>query len=373
MAFKLFLRISAVLSYLIPKKRGYYVFIPVHNKQKLSGNIRALLMHLLNKHPELDAGLIALNKNLSPGEKLPRDKRPLKAKWKILWAGLRAEHLIMDAGALVFSQGHFSVIQLWHGAGFKKLGLLNKNSHGKLLEGFQQAYAQYALVVASSETNRQKQNDSFNTDKAVITGLPRNDVFFNGGIEPGKLHQKYQLNGFERIITYVPTYRDFETTPPFSDGFWQKLDEVLEQQNALFVVKKHPWEKYLEVPSGFDHIRDLSDQVGDVQELLVLTDLLISDYSSIMTDFAITGKPILVYAYDLETYIKKCRTLYYDLEDVLPKPLIRAEKDLLEKLMDESWLESPDVKQDNEKFRKTFHYYFDGGSSERVLDEISKL
>src|SRR5699024_3966255 len=111
--------------------------------------------------------------------------------------------------------------------------------------------------------------------------------------------------------TYAPTFRDFETAPPCSPGFWKKLNEYLVANNEFFVVTKHPLDLYLKIPGHYSNIDDWSEKIDDVQNLLLITDLLISDYSSIVTDFVLTGRPILTYAYDFEVFKQKCRSIYY--------------------------------------------------------------
>src|SRR5699024_4605719 len=146
-----------------------------------------------------------------------------------------------------------------------------------------------------------------------------------------------------------------------------------EANNAVFVVKKHPWDRHLKVPQNLKNIIDLTHEIADVQELLVITDSLITDYSGIMTDFAITGRPILLYTYDLEEYLANCRTFYYDIKEILPKPFIYEEKELLDKIKDSAWQQDPEVQESYKKFQQKFHQYLDGNSSKRVMEEIKKL
>lgn len=370
--YELFLSIWATASYIVPKKKGYYIFIPLHDTNKFSGNIKSLILYANSNYDSERINLVCFNKNIRQ-EARENNIKVISNFLLAFWATLRAEHIIIDASTLAFSKGNFSLIQLWHGAGFKKLGLLNKNTNDEFKGRLGRHYNKYKLVVSSSESNQKKQNDSFGTTTAKITGLPRNDIFFENKDYFEEIKIKYNIDKYEKIITYVPTFRDFETVAPFSNEFWEQLQNVLNDQNALFVVKKHPWDKYLKIPEGYSRIVDLSNKVSDVQELLLVSDLLISDYSSIMTDFAITSRPILIYMYDYEQYIENCRTLYYDLRKVLPKPYVNDEQDLLEKIKNESWMETEKYKKNYNQFREKFHRYFDGDSSKRVMEEIMKL
>ena len=70
---------------------------------------------------------------------------------------------------------------------------------------------------------------------------------------------------------------------------------------------------------------------------MIITDLLISDYSGIITDFVITDKPVILYMYDFQLYLENCRSMYFDLEEILPKPFVFKEEDLLEKIINSDW------------------------------------
>src|SRR5690554_653525 len=368
----LFFFMIGILSYVVPKEKNLYAYLPIHDKNKFSGNIRALFLYSTINHPEITNVLITTNSKVYDEVK-KMGYQVIHNQLKTVWCMLKAEHLIIDATTNTLFFGRFSIIQLWHGTGFKKVGLLNNNADKNDLKRFNKHYKKYGFVVANSESDSIRKNDTFGRGIALTTGSPRNDFFFSDKMQVGLIKEKYGISNFEKIITYAPTFRDFETTPPFTDGFWIKLNKQLKQSNSLFVVKKHPWDKYLNVPDNFSNIKDLSVLVADVQELLLISDMLISDYSSIMTDFAITNKSIIVYNYDYEQYEKTCREMYYDLEEVLPKPFVKDENDLLEKISDLSWTQEILAKESYASFRNKFHYFLDGNSSERVLAEIMNL
>lgn len=129
-----------------------------------------------------------------------------------------------------------------------------------------------------------------------------------------------QLETYSRIISYAPTFRDFETTEPFFESFWRSLQDFLDRTNQVFIFKTHPEDRNLKVLSNFKNIKDLSHIVDDPRELLLISDLSIS--SSLTTDFTLTGKPTLIYAYDFEGYKNNCRSIYYDLEEIISKPFV---------------------------------------------------
>lgn len=362
------------LSFISPKKKGLLVFSPWHNRPRLSGDIKSLLRYAAKNykgdivliHSRTEDSTILRNKNIKIAKNL----------FSTYWNLARAELVIIDASIPPYANWNLSIIQLWHGVGFKKVGLLNRHNISKpdLYKKLKRHYRQYVLVTAASKDDAEKKNKAFETNVTTITGSPRNDIFFNGSSRRfSDVQNKYKIQEYSNIISYTPTYRDFKTLEPFSNAFWKALNNYLVNTNTLFIIKKHPWDKYLIPPTHYDHIKDFSTKIDDVQELLTITDLLISDYSSISTDFSITGKPILFYMYDLEKYLESSRSFYYDLEEILPKPFVYKEQALLDKIRDQSWVQAEEYQESYQNFRNRFHKYLDGNSSQRVFEAMKNI
>jgi CDP-glycerol glycerophosphotransferase len=111
---------------------------------------------------------------------------------------------------------------------------------------------------------------------------------------------------------------------------------------------------------------DVSDAL-DTAGLYLAADVLVTDYSSAMTDFAITGKPILLYTYDLEHYRNDLRGFYFDLEQIAPGPLLRTSAELVDALAGVADLAAEHA-DSYARFRRTFCSLEDGRASDRVLD-----
>jgi len=368
------LRLLRGLSYLIPKKSGMLVFQQRHNQNQFSGNIKALVLYAHKNYKNGSIYVVSDSKTLYhevASYRIPVIGNKILSYWYIL----RAEFLVIDSTISKYTGWNLKIIQLWHGTGFKNIGLLQDSiikDRYKFLK-FKKHYSQYKLVVATSEDDQKRKQGSFGISNVVVTGSPRNDVFFEEESYFETLKNKYEIASFDKIISYTPTFRDFKTSAPFTDSFWSRLNDHLVSTNFLFIIKKHPWDKYLEVPKEYSNIRDLSKVCVDVQELLLITDLLISDYSGIITDFAITNRPILLYVYDWDIYLKTCRSMYYNIENILPRPFVQHEEELLERIIGNDWFNTPQAQQNYKQFRNKFHKYLDGNSSERVMNEIVRI
>lgn len=369
---KLFYGFRNYLSFVVPKKNNYWVFRQGYGESKFTGNIRALMLYLKENYPEIKIVLVSFD------ERVIEEASVLGFKTKgnhitMNIAYLRAEYIFIDSNDMDFANGKYSFIQLWHGSGFKNVGLLNHRPSEKKREILKQNYKKYKLITTTSESDSEKQNKSFNTDVSVVTGYPRNDLFFESKNYFKVIKKKYNLEKYRKIITYAPTFRDDKTKVPFSIEFWDELNDYLVETNSLFVVKKHYMDQFLKVPIHFENIVDLTFQIDDVQELLLITDVLISDYSSISTDFVLTGRPIFIYAYDLQDYMNNCRSIYYNITEVLPQPFLHTDMELLAAIKDENFSDKPITKASYIKFQTLFHKYLDGNSSKRVVEEVLKL
>lgn len=365
-------QVFRLLSYIIPKQKGLLVFQQWHNKDQFSGNVKNLILYAKDNWGQ-DV-LYVGNKRICD-EAGKEGVISIYGLLRTYWVKIRAEYLIVDASIPKYYNWNIKIVQLWHGTGFKNIALLNGNNikRERLYKKLKKHYQKYHLIVATSEADKKRKEDSFASQRVIVTGSPRNDLFFETLEYKNGLKNKFRIEKYDRIIIYTPTYRDSKTQSPFSDTFWERLNQYLASSNTLFIVKKHPWDTYLEVPSHLGYIKDMTKEISDVQELLIISDLIISDYSGIITDFAITNRPILLYMYDFQEYLQTNRSFYYDLEKILPKPFVYDENDLLNKIMDLSWMEDATYKKSYEMFRNEFHQYLDGNSSARVLDAIRKI
>lgn len=363
----------SIFSYLVPKKKGLLVFRPTHDKKKYSGNVKSLQLYINEHHPEFQT-VLASGSNQMTKEAQGFKVKTASSLWGISWHYLRAQHIVIDSSGEEFKRGRYSIVQLWHGSGVKNTGYLDPNYFDSDNIKENKLFRRYKLFIATSPSDRQKRLDSFRVENVQVTGYPRNDVFFEDEEYFLKLKKKYGLDKFSKIITYAPTFREFKTKEPFSAEYWEKFNDYLKEIQGFMAVKKHPWDNTLNVPDHLTNIKDLSHQVKDIQELLLFTDVLIADYSSLITDFGITRKPILVYAYDLEEFMETCRSMYYNLEEVMPQPFIKNQEQLLNAIMNlEQWQAQDEVKESYQVFLDTFHTYLDGNSCQRVVSEIHKL
>ncbi|MEH7374546.1 CDP-glycerol glycerophosphotransferase family protein [Neobacillus drentensis] len=248
--------------------------------------------------------------------------------------------------------GNCITVQLWHGVPLKRIGddAIGFQSQESIINTIKKnKMDNYSFYIASSPENAEKllsafQSFSITEDKILSIGQPRNDFLIEQK-EHSFLYKKKLYDLFpdiigKKIITYMPTFRD-KTGKNFSFRLLkgkdqEKLRNILEKHNAVILEKNH----YAESGPGQDNTVNLPNIVSltnvpfDSQELLVATDLLITDYSSCYFDFLLLDRPIIHYAYDYQSYGNIDRGFYYDLENVCGGSLVISEEELVNSLED---------------------------------------
>ncbi|MBC1419328.1 bifunctional glycosyltransferase/CDP-glycerol:glycerophosphate glycerophosphotransferase [Listeria fleischmannii] len=265
------------------------------------------------------------------------------------------------------------VIQLWHAAGaFKKFGFSSIGSLDSNTEEFERAaHSLYSKVVVSSKEIVPFYADAFHVpEKNVLPlGVPRTDKFFDEDYKEyvhAYFEGKYPLTKGKKIITYAPTFRG---GPSERQTFLMQLNirRLIEKlgDEYIIILKMHP-----SVTRGVGIPYDLQEQAynmskEDINDVLIYTDILITDYSSVVFDFSIMEKPTIFYAYDLEDYLEE-RNFYYQFEDFVPGPIVRTNDELIEEI---KTMKNYDVEKIR-AFKNRFFDDTDGCASERIVREL---
>jgi CDP-glycerol glycerophosphotransferase (TagB/SpsB family) len=384
-----------LLSFLIPKKKNLVVLIGMYDGQFL-GNVKYMSLYLygLKQNSQDNCKFYFLTENKDVFNQLKKNHMPvlLYPRIKSLIILLRTAILVVDSGEWFRKfKFHFlyksKKVQLWHGVGLKfiQLDLFNKKRGGNLLCKIKRIirgnYPTYDLVISTSKFYTENLFKScFQSNAIIEAGYPRNDIFFREldqftllNIDSESYHKMTTLKskGY-KIVLYAPTFRD-SGRDILSDGAinFDKLDEFAIDNNILFIFKFHP--------TGFeDNLITIRkniisyDNSKDIYPLLPLSDLLITDYSSIASDYLLLNKPIIFFPYDIQEYITKDRMLQFDYDSFTPGPkcLTQAE---LENEITKILIQNRDtytVKR-QELLNLAFDYN-DGNSTKRIWNYIKE-
>ena len=273
-------------------------------------------------------------------------------------------------------------IQTWHGTALKRLGYDIEHNGGNAMytrsdlryKNDLDAVRYYSMVSPSPFMTKVYKSafnlDQINPDCQIWeTGYPRNDRLSNAtSAEITKLKKKYGLPEDKKILLYAPTWRDNQHKAGKGYLFDNNLDFTFLREKLgdnyvilfrahYFIANNFDFEKY----AGF--VRDVS-KVEDINDLYLISDILITDYSSTFFDYAILKKPIIYYMYDLADYRDKLHGFYLSPDD-LPGPITENMTDLVEAI-----LKTPEVNSKYREFIKKYCPYDDGKASERLADKI---
>lgn len=276
-------------------------------------------------------------------------------------------------------------VQCWHGTPLKKLGYDLKNtrnamnSEDEIHNKYKTDAKKFKYILSPSKFASEKFSSAWNLksigkeNSILEEGYPRNDFLYNFKQEDvKKIKQKLNIPLNKKVILYAPTWRDnqhesnvgytYKTAVNF-DLLKSKLqDEYIILFRAHYLVaNSFDFGKYK------DFIYDVSN-VDDISELYVISDLLITDYSSVFFDYANLKKPIVFYMYDFDEYKDELRGFYVDIEE-LPGKITKTEQELIKAIE-----ETKDFQYDEkyEKFNKKFNYLDDGQVAKRVVEKIMK-
>jgi len=212
-------------------------------------------------------------------------------------------------------------LNTWHGTPLKCLGKEAKEGIadiGNIQRNFLiSACLLYQNRFSMQSIMRDYDIDAFYRGRVVLAGYPRNAVFLHP--EKGReLKERLQLTG-KKIYAYMPTWRGASGRDAQADGkkiagFLKKIDEALDE-NSLFFVKLHPLVQCGLNLAQYRHIRRFPDN-AETYAFLNAADCLVTDYSSVLFDFAVTGREILLFMYDRRQY-ESLQGVYLDI-DTLP-------------------------------------------------------
>jgi CDP-glycerol glycerophosphotransferase (TagB/SpsB family) len=270
-----------------------------------------------------------------------------------------------------------NVIQLWHAVGaFKTFGFSRLGKVGGTIQKSPN-HRNYNYAIVSSEEIKRFYGEGFgiSDEKVLSTGIPRTDIFFNEEYRKKirkQLYTEYPLLKEKKVILFAPTFRGdgkedaFYPTERFD--IEKLFDSVENDQDYLLIIKHHPFVKEkTKIPKKYkDMVLDLSEE-SEINNLLFITDLLITDYSSVIFEASILDIPMIFYSYDLEEYIKN-RDFYYDYNAFVPGKIVFKIEKISEAINNNDY-----DRFKVSKFKNKFFNDFDGKSSKRVVNLLYKI
>lgn len=255
----------------------------------------------------------------------------------------------------------------WHGTPLKTLGKKTREDFyniGNLQKNFNVAdYLLYPSEYMMEHMIEDYMLANISHNKAALIGYPRNAIFFDDERRAQIRHQQ-GLDG-KTVISYMPTWRgtlNNQDNDDYVEDLQKKLTEISRKLNAdqVLYLNVHPYLKdYIQI-DGFTNVFMFPKEY-ETYDFLNISDILITDYSSVFFDFACTGRRILLFAYDKEAYMRE-RGLYIDF-DQLPFPMVETVDALIDAINDLSSSSYAD-------FVETYARYDSADVNEKICEQI---
>jgi CDP-glycerol glycerophosphotransferase len=303
-----------------------------------------------------------------------------RGSWAHLKALARAEFWIDNQGVPGDAVKHrdTTYIQTWHGSALKRMGFdmpSVKQSEAIVQTRLQEAVDRFDYFVVRSEHDVRTLMAAYRMRAEPLrTGYPRNDALVDGAdleCEVEDLRAQFGLAGdARRIVLYAPTFRQGHDGELAAFRMPFDLTRFVSELGERFVllVRTHYLDKAVLPASLAADVIDAS-KVADITPLLKLTDVLVTDYSSLMFDYALLNRPMIFYTYDYETYTRQSRGAYFDLAACAPGPLAMDEDALFSALHDVDAAHERHAKR-RRAFVESFGEYDRGTAAKEIVERF---
>mgnify|MGYP000848406848 FL=1 len=273
-------------------------------------------------------------------------------------------------------------LQTWHGTPLKKLVFDLEDINSATPKYKKQTYKQsrsWDYLIAANQYSSDIFKRCFIYDKVMLeTGYPRNDILHWDNKEEiaSKLKDKLGIPKDKKTILYAPTWRDDEYYTKGQYKFSLKLDlrQMREKMGDEYVIllRTHYFIADSLDVTGLEGFAYNFSKYDDISELYLISDYLITDYSSVFFDYANLKRPMLFFTYDLEKYRDVLRGFYIDIEEELPGPLLFTTEDIIDAFnhIDEIKEEYQDK---YDAFYEKYCSWEDGDASRKVANAVFSL
>jgi len=265
-------------------------------------------------------------------------------------------------------------LQTWHGTPLKRIHRDAAHQPADhLMAALDEDIARWDLLVTPSAEGTRLLRAAFAYGGRVLeTGYPRNDVLNapDRDARRARVRAELGLAAGTTAVLYAPTYRDDEAEPGVDAPLGLDVGALVARlgDDAVVLLRLHHFMGHQSRPAEGARVRDVGGY-PDISDLYLAADVLVTDYSSSMFDFAVTGKPVLVFAYDLDHYRDRLRGFTLDLEAEAPGPVLRDQESLTAALQDLPAVAAASAGR-YARFVERFCALEDGHAAERVLDAV---
>ncbi|HET7578174.1 MAG TPA: bifunctional glycosyltransferase family 2 protein/CDP-glycerol:glycerophosphate glycerophosphotransferase [Bacillales bacterium] len=296
-----------------------------------------------------------------------------KKSWRYFYYLATAKYFVNNANFPNFYMKRKKAVEIHtlHGTFLKTMGLdiPGENDTERKRRNFLRRCSRWDYLLSPSSYMSRLGRHCFNYEKEILEyGFPRNDVLYKKNKEDAikAIKKKLGLPLDKKVILYAPTWRTKK-----SFNFQMDLEEMQKQlgDDYILLLRLHYFVSNSIDVSPFRGFAYNLSAYEDIQELYLVSDLLITDYSSVMFDYANLNRPIFFFTYDLEYYRDQLRGFYIDLEKEAPGPLVKTTEELAQAIQD---LKQYDALYGAKlaEFRAAYCEFEKGDASEKVVETV---
>ncbi|MFG2087652.1 MULTISPECIES: CDP-glycerol glycerophosphotransferase family protein [unclassified Spirillospora] len=358
-----------------------------HEGTRYSCNPKAIYEELIRRKPNLECVWISRDGQFAVEGKARTVLAGSREHYRVL---ARARYVVTNVGlpSWYAKRAGQTYVQTWHGTPLKRLAHDLSDMPYQRTERFdwtEREVARWDLLLSPSPFATQVMRRALRYEGEILeTGYPRNDILSTPEWESigARIRKRLGIPDGKKAVLYAPTWRDDRHHAPGGYGFSLELDvETLRQalgEDHVLLLRPHPLITDRDPSSTSapttggsttgDFVIDVS-RYPDIAELYMAADVLVTDYSSAMVDYAILGRPIVLFAYDLERYRDHVRGFCLDLEAEAPGPVVTTSAEVAEAVR-----RAPDTE---ERYADAYDRFFvnhcphdDGQASARAVDHI---
>ncbi|KAF0369892.1 CDP-glycerol--glycerophosphate glycerophosphotransferase [Pediococcus acidilactici] len=338
------------------------IFINSNNGKVFSGNAKAIFEYLQEYKPGDYNFIIVSNK-----KSLFKDVNVKIVKYmslKYLFYICTSKYWIADINMYsgIKKRPGQIYLQTWHGTPLKKIGndIIDNSRQSEKREWARDAQ-QWDYFISNGNISDKNYYSAFQLTNTKILdyGLPRNDKLEHSVERSKKFRSQYNV-GDRKIILYAPTYRDDGSAINFDfNEFAKKLGH-----EYFIIVNFHRLYSNSDISGNKDVYVNTT---MTIEECMSISDILITDYSSVFFDFSMLSKPMIFYAYDFDKYMNKNRGMYYNYKDFVPGTVCMSFLDLLNVLSKKSYKKF--IKDFAEEYNQNF---YTRDATKRVVNTVFK-
>ena len=257
------------------------------------------------------------------------------------------------------------VLQTWHGTMYKTIGLSRSNCTDEQAAAARAQAAQWDLLLSQNPHSSEVLRTAYEWEHPLEAGYPRNDRLARGEVDREAARARLGLRPGQTAVLYAPTWRDAE----LDQSAVASPEELADQLGKDYVVLARGHNRTNHHALSHPRVIDVTRH-PDLLELFVASDVLLTDYSSMMFDFALTGRPMVFLVPDLEEY-ETIRGTHFDLAAEAPGPVVRTLDEAVTALRDHDVL--ADSAAAVAAWRRRWLPWDDGHAAERAVQVLLEL